>query len=146
MTGYVHFDPAVRGLADLPGQERIERIRADLWIDYPRAREALARLDELLLFPKRARMPNLLIFGASGMGKTMIIEKFARAHPPVLDPVTGIRVRPVIAVRMIPSPDEGRFYHRLLAVIGAPPPSRATRGQRETQVLRCSRRSIHACW
>ena len=91
-------------------------------------------------------MPNLLIFGASGMGKTMIIEKFARAHPPVLDPVTGIRVRPVIAVRMIPSPDEGRFYHRLLAVIGAPPPSRATRGQRETQVLRCSRRSIHACW
>ena len=136
MTGYVHLDPAVRALADLPPQERIERIRADLWIDYPRAREALARLDELLLFPKRARMPNLLIFGASGMGKTMIIEKFARAHPPVLDLVTGIRVRPVIAVQMIPSPDERRFYHRLLAVIGAPPPSRATLGQLETQVLR----------
>ena len=126
----------MRDLADLPAQERIERIRADLWIDYPRAREALARLDELLLFPKRARMPNLLIFGASGMGKTMIIEKFARAHSPVLDPVSGIRIRPVIVVQMIPSPDEGRFYHRLLAVIGAPPPSRATLGQLETQVLR----------
>ncbi|MGO9773561.1 MAG: TniB family NTP-binding protein [Roseiarcus sp.] len=37
--------------------------------------EALDRLDELFLFSKRARMPNLLIFGPSGMGKTMIVEK-----------------------------------------------------------------------
>ncbi|MGB3386509.1 MAG: TniB family NTP-binding protein [Pseudaminobacter sp.] len=136
MTDYTHLDPAMQELAGLPDQARIEEVRADRWIDYPRAREALIRLDELLLFPKRARMPNLLIFGASGMGKTMIIEKFMRAHPPVFDAVTGIRHKPAIVVQMIPSPDEGRFYHRLLAVIGAPPPSRATLGQLETQALR----------
>ncbi|TGU46808.1 hypothetical protein EN795_30905 [bacterium M00.F.Ca.ET.152.01.1.1] len=136
MTAYPHLDPAVQGHADLPDRERIEHIRVDRWIDYPRARQALDKLEELLLFPKRARMPNLLIFGASGMGKTMIIEKFVRANPPSFDENSGIHHRPVIVVQMVASPDEGRFYHRLLSVIGAPPPTRATLGQLETQALR----------
>ncbi|BCG75969.1 TniB family NTP-binding protein [Aminobacter anthyllidis] len=136
MTAYPHLDPAVQAHADLPDRERIEHIRVDRWIDYPRARQALDKLEELLLFPKRARMPNLLIFGASGMGKTMIIEKFVRAHPPSFDESSGIDHRPVIVVQMVASPHEGRFYHRLLSVIGAPPPTRATLGQLETQALR----------
>ena len=136
MTVYPHLDPAVQAHADLPNRERIEHIRVDRWIDYPRARQALDKLEELLLFPKRARMPNLLIFGASGMGKTMIIEKFVRAHPPRFDESSGIDHRPVIVVQMVASPHEGRFYHRLLSVIGAPPPTRATLGQLETQALR----------
>ena len=136
MTAYAHLDPAVRAHVDLPERERIEHIRVDRWVNYPRARQALDKLEELLLFPKRARMPNLLIFGASGMGKTMIIEKFVRAHPPRFDETIGIHHRPVIAVQMVASPDEGRFYHRLLSVIGAPPPTRATLGQLETQALR----------
>ncbi len=139
MTVYQHLDPSVQAYADLPQRERIEHIRGDRWIDYPRARHALDKLEELLLFPKRARMPNLLIFGASGMGKTMIIEKFVRANPPSFDERSGIDHRPVIVVQMVPSPDEGRFYHRLLSVIGAPPPSRATLGQLETQALRLLR-------
>ncbi len=109
MTAYPHLDPAVQGHADLPDRERIEHIRVDRWIDYPRARQALDKLEELLLFPKRARMPNLLIFGASGMGKTMIIEKFVRANPPSFDESSGIHHRPVIVVQMVASPDEGRF-------------------------------------
>lgn len=136
MTAYPHLDPAVQAHADLPERERIEHIRVDRWVDYPRARQALHKLEELLVFPKRARMPNLLIFGASGMGKTMIIEKFVRAHPLSFDERSGIHHRPVIVVQMVASPDEGRFYHRLLSVIGAPPPSRATLGQLETQALR----------
>lgn len=136
MTVYPHLDPAVQAYADLPERERIEHMRVDRWVDYPRARQALNRLEELLAFPKRARMPNLLIFGASGMGKTMIIEKFVRANPPSFDERSGINHRPVIVVQMVASPDEGRFYHRLLSVIGAPPPTRATLGQLETQALR----------
>lgn len=136
MTDYPHLDPAVRAHADLPDRDRMEHIRADRWIDYPRARQALEKLEELLLFPKRARMPNLLIFGASGMGKTMIIEKFVRDHPPRFDENSGIHHRPVIVVQMVASPQEGRFYNRLLTVIGAPPPTRASLGQLETQALR----------
>ena len=136
MTAYPHLDPAVQAHVDLPDRERIEYIRVDRWVDYPRARQALDKLEELFVFPKRARMPNLLIFGASGMGKTMIIEKFVSAHPPRFDESIGIYHRPVIAVQMVASPDEGRFYHRLLSVIGAPPPTRATLGSLETQALR----------
>lgn len=136
MTALRHLDPAVWPYVDLPERERIEHIRLDRWIDYPRAREALDKLEELLMFPKRARMPNLLISGASGMGKTMIIEKFVRAHPADFNRETGIHCRPVVVVQMVASPDEGRFYHRLLSVIGAPPPTRATIGQLETQALR----------
>lgn len=133
---YPHLDDAVRPYAELSVPERLDYIRVDRWIDYPRARRALEKLDELLLFPKRARMPNLLIFGASGMGKTMIVEKFLRAHPASFDETTGIDHRPVVVVQMVASPDEGRFYHRLLSAIGAPPPTRATLGQLETQSLR----------
>lgn len=135
-TPYPHLDDAVRPYAELSVPERLDYIRVDRWIDYPRARRALEKLDELLLFPKRARMPNLLIFGASGMGKTMIVEKFQRAHPASFDETTGIDHRPVVVVQMVASPDEGRFYHRLLSAIGAPPPTRATLGQLETQSLR----------
>lgn len=135
-TPYTHLDDAVRPYAELSARERIDYIRVDRWINYPRAHRAIEKLDELLLFPKRARMPNLLIFGASGMGKTMIVEKFLRAHPPSFDGATGIDHRPVVVVQMVASPDEGRFYHRLLSAIGAPPPMRATLGQLETQSLR----------
>jgi hypothetical protein len=69
MTAYPHLDPAVQAHAGLPDRERVEYLRVDRWIDYPRARQALDKLDELLLFPKRARMPNLLIFGGLRNGQ-----------------------------------------------------------------------------
>ena len=85
------------------------RFRADRWIRYPRAQHALAKLEELIAFPQRARMPNLLIVGASGMGKTMIVEKFARDHPAHFDATKGVEHMPVIVVQMVSGPDEARF-------------------------------------
>ncbi|ELX1806615.1 hypothetical protein ONM54_004202 [Escherichia coli] len=38
-----HLLPAAQGLARLPADERIQRLRADRWIGYPRAVEALIR-------------------------------------------------------------------------------------------------------
>lgn len=84
---FSHLFPSSRAIAALSADERIRRIRADRWINYPRAEQALAKLEALLTFPQRARMPNLLIVGASGMGKTMIVEKFARDHPSHFDTV-----------------------------------------------------------
>ena len=40
-----HLLPAAQGLARLPADERIQRLRADRWIGYPRAVEALNRLE-----------------------------------------------------------------------------------------------------
>ncbi len=131
-----HLFPAVRPIAALGAEERVRRIRADRWIDYPLAREALAKLEELIAFPPRARMPNLLIVGASGMGKTMIVEKFARDHPVYYDAANGLKRIPVVVVQMVSGPDEARFYKRLLAAIGAPEPLRPTLGLLESAALR----------
>ena len=136
LTEFPHLYPVARRLAALGPDERIHRIRADRWISYPRAEAALARLETLMSFPKRARMPNLLLVGDSGMGKTMIIEKFARDHPASFDETTGRLHMPVVAVQMVSGPDESRFYRRILAAIGAPEPPRATLGVLESLALR----------
>jgi type II secretory pathway predicted ATPase ExeA len=133
---FAHLFPAVRPIAALGPEERIRRVRADRWVDYPLAREALRRLEDLITFPPRARMPNLLIVGASGMGKTMIVEKFARDHASYYDAENGLKRMPVVTVRMVSGPDEARFYRRLLAAIGAPEPPRPTLGLLESVALR----------
>ena len=133
---FSHLFPASRAVAALSAEERIRRIRADRWINYPRAEQALAKLEELIVFPQRARMPNLLIVGASGMGKTMIVEKFSRDHPSRFDAVSGCMHMPVIVVQMVSGPDEARFYKRLLAAIGAPELPRGTLSVLESVTLR----------
>lgn len=136
MTEFPHLYPAACQLAALSAEERIHRIRADRWISYPRAEAALAKLETLMSFPERARMPNLLLVGESGMGKTMIIEKFTRDHPASFDDTTGRLHMPVVAVQMVSGPDETRFYRRILAAIGAPEPPRATLAVLESLALR----------
>jgi DNA replication protein DnaC len=75
-----HLFASSRPIAALSSDERLRRIRSDRWINYPRAQQALAMLEDLIAFPQRARMPNLLIVGESGMGKTMI-KREVRARP-----------------------------------------------------------------
>jgi hypothetical protein len=76
-------------------------------------------LDEMIDQPSCARMPCLLLYGESGMGKTMIVEKFERMHPPRHDRKSGIESRPVIIVQFPSGPDERRFFVRILHGLGA---------------------------
>jgi hypothetical protein len=78
---YDHLAPECREEANLPPLERIRRIQAERWIGYPRAELVLNRLNELLHYPQRDRMPCLLLYAATGMGKTKILLKFRREHP-----------------------------------------------------------------
>ena len=62
MTGageFAHLDPNYRRFAALPDDERIAWIRADRWIGFDQAGLALARLENLLTYPARDRMPCL---------------------------------------------------------------------------------------
>jgi len=65
-------------------------------------------------------MQCLLIYGDSGIGKTMILEKFLREHPSTFDQNDGIARIPIVSAQMPPVPDEKRFYAQLLASVGAP--------------------------
>ncbi|MGW8478398.1 TniB family NTP-binding protein [Streptomyces sp. NPDC055898] len=112
-------------------------MRADRWIGYPRATEALGRLETLLAWPSKQRMPNLLLIGSTNNGKSMIVEKFRRAHPPVSH--QDREEIPVLMVQMPSEPSVIRFYTALLAALGAPLRSRYRVADLEQTVLRLLR-------
>lgn len=113
-----HLQPWAQAMARLPAGERIQRIRADRWIGYPRAVRALTRLETLYDWPSRQRMPNLLLVGPTNNGKSMIIERFRRQHPP--DHTADIEHISVLCVQMPSDPSVPRFYTAVLAALGSP--------------------------
>jgi Cdc6-like AAA superfamily ATPase len=123
---YSHLHASIRPLANEGTETRIRRIRTDRWITYARAESALASIEDLLSFPKRTRMPNILIVGPTNNGKTMIIEKFRRGHPATEASATedGAARVPVLKIQMPPGPCERRFFGAILDALGLPfPPS-----------------------
>ena len=132
MSGYDHLLPTYRRQAALPDAERIAWIRADRWLDFEQARGALARLENLLAYPPRDRMPCLLIYGDTGMGKTKIIRKFLRDHPASFGKATGVTAMPVVAMQMPAEPIERDIYGELLVSLGiSGPVDGATDRQKE---------------
>ncbi len=121
-TDYAHLHASVRPHAAESSEARIRRIRTDRWITYARAETALSKLEDLLTFPKRTRMPNLLLVGPTNNGKTMIVEKFRRTHPPAAANAAedGAAYIPVLKVQMPAGPDEPRFFGAILDEIGYP--------------------------
>jgi hypothetical protein len=71
---YPHLHSSAQAVIDESAESRIRRIRTDRWISYARAEASLGAIDDLLTFPKRTRMPNLLLVGRTNNGKTMIVE------------------------------------------------------------------------
>jgi chromosomal replication initiation ATPase DnaA len=69
-----HLPTALRERACDSNQDRIRQVKEANWVGYTRANRALERLDEMIEQPSCARMPCLLLYGESGMGKTMIVE------------------------------------------------------------------------
>ena len=119
-TGYPHLHPSARAWAEEDPASRIRRVRTDRWIGYARAEAALAALDDVLSFPKRTRMPNLLLVGQTNNGKTMIVEKFRRSHlpTPATDAAGGVAHVPVLKIQMPAGPDERRFFGAILEELG----------------------------
>lgn len=142
-NAFAHLDPPYRRFAALPENERIAWIRADRWIGFDQAGAALARLKSLLTYPPRDRMPCLLIYGDTGMGKTKIVRKFERNHPPRFCQVTGVDHRPVVVAQVPSEPIERDLYRELLAAMGAPAMAGGTLA-REKDVCRSLLRSVRA--
>lgn len=116
--------------------QRIRAIRSRRWLIYPRAKQVLERLNQLLDHPRGTRMPSLAIYGDSGMGKTMIMKRFRDQHPPSFSSLTGKLKTPVLAMEMTSRPGERRFYAELLTLLGAPQRPRADIAQMEQAAMR----------
>ena len=86
-----HLHPAAQPVARLPAAERVQRIRADRWIGYPKAVEAVERLETMLGWPAKQRMPNLLLVGPPRPDSS---ERSARPPCSVPEPAAPARRRP----------------------------------------------------
>jgi len=116
--------------------QRIRAIGSRRWLIYPRAKQVLERLNQLLDHPRGTRMPSLAIYGDSGMGKTMIMKRFRDQHPPSFSSLTGKLKTPVLAMEMTSRPGERQFYAELLTLLGAPQRPRADIAQMEQAAMR----------
>ncbi|MBF5092290.1 AAA family ATPase (plasmid) [Sphingomonas sp. NBWT7] len=111
---YDHLFPAYREQAVLSDEERIDWLRRDRWVSLPQAEAALGRLEDLLTYPQRGRMPCLLLFGSTGMGKSEILNRFAELHASRYDKRAGLTTMPIVMVQMPPQPTEDEFYTELM--------------------------------
>ena len=76
-----HLHTGVWSFLDESQEERITRLYMPKWVSYSGASEALAKMEHLLRHPPCGRMPSMLLYGDSDIGKTMIVDKFVRDHP-----------------------------------------------------------------
>jgi hypothetical protein len=125
-----HLSPHAQITAMLPAHERIKRVRAERWIGYSAANEALVSLEELITWPERVRMQNMLLIGPTNNGKSMIIEKFRRGHLPYISEDGSKEVIPILVMQMPSDPSVARFYTMLLYAMNAP-----VTGRRKVQDL-----------
>ena len=79
-----HLLDSYRACALLPNEERIQWIKQNRWIHYSRAERVLDCLTALLHYPPRDYLPCLLLFGATGTGKTSLAATTGRASMQVL--------------------------------------------------------------
>lgn len=121
-----HLAPGAAALVNTPDHLRVRAIRSDRWVGFGRARRVLHFLDALSEHPPSTRPPGLAIYGHSGMGKTMLVEKFRRDHPPIVDLNTGFETVPVLGITLTSRPTERRIYGQLLLALGASVNERAT--------------------
>ncbi len=116
-----HLLPSVRTIALLDDKDqRINKLRSDYWIEYNRAQKILNKLEDLLIFPKKIRMPNMLIISPSNNGKTMIVEKFRRSHLSYDSENGENQIIPILMLQMPPNPTVKRFYSSILMALGSP--------------------------
>ncbi len=134
-----HLTDATAQLLSLSKEERIQKVCSPCWVGYPQAKIVLNRLNDLLVYPKSHRMPNLLIVGDTNNGKTMLVKRFCNQHQPEDKPTEdGVNV-PVLYVQAPPVPEEGRFFNAILERLFAPFKPNDRLDRKQYQVLKLLR-------
>jgi hypothetical protein len=130
-----HSTEINKPLCDQPDDARIQNILTDKWIGYPRARDILQKMEDLMLHPKTFRMPNMLLVAPTNNGKTILLNKFFETHRPVITPETQQANIPVLYIQAPSKPDEKMFYANILDALNAPYKIRSSAGELKHQVV-----------
>lgn len=113
MNAFSHLAPEVAAVMQRTVSERISYAKKDCWIGYPRAQKIINILEDLLDHPRTLRMPNLLLVGDSGNGKSTIVDHFWKKHEAFVEE-EGNPILPIVMVEMPPRPTESRFWSAVL--------------------------------
>jgi hypothetical protein len=117
-----HLHPGVWSYLDESTDDRIIKLYAPKWVAYSRGNEALARMEHLINYPSSGRMPCMLLYGDSDIGKTMIVEKFVRDHPNVLNEDKEVEIRRTLHIQMPANPTDDNLYAQISCGLGIKPP------------------------
>lgn len=117
---FAHLHPQVRPLAAADNASRVKGLHKDFWIPYPKAVEIENALTDLLDHPRSARMPNALIVGERGNGKSSIAEHFAKRFSGRDDDALERRELPVLLIESPSAPFEARIYQQILRDLFSP--------------------------
>ncbi|BBB58699.1 transposase [Undibacterium sp. KW1] len=136
---YPHLNENARALIMQSDEQRIYAIRKGSWLGYAGAKQVLARMEDLLAYPRITRMPNMLLVAPSYNGKTSILERFMELHQSDLDPTGEVTICPVVMVDAPSKPDIADFYARILDKLMAPYKPTASPSEKYSQIKRLFR-------
>lgn len=118
-TSYTHVYKDFRHIVEYSTEDRLDFINEVRWVNYEIADNIILELNGLLRFPKRLRMPNLLIIGHSNNGKTSIAHRFFRKHGMPFEE-NGVLIKPVIFANAPSSTNEKDLYMSILEALHMP--------------------------
>lgn len=114
MNDYQHLMESLWPLLDKSIEKKIHYIQSDRWIGYSKANEILQKMDDLLTHPKIDRMPSMMVVGATNNGKTQLLNRFLKNHPPSQNYGGEKIIAPVIGIEAPPGPSDSAFYSAIL--------------------------------
>lgn len=115
-----HLHPDLHQTILQPTAERLKDFTLVPIIGYPVAKKTMDRLEDLLVHPQTHRMPNMLLVGNTGNGKTIIANRFLQKHQAYSLPHEDFVRVPVVMVQAPGVPDEKWFYNDILRRLATP--------------------------
>ncbi len=106
-----HLHTGVWSFLDESQEGRITRLYMPKWVSY-------ARVEHLLRHPPCGRMPSMLLYGDSDIGKTMVVDKFVRDHPNICNEFGEVEARKVLRLQMPSKPNDGRLHAQIIEGLG----------------------------
>lgn len=107
-------------LLNASDEEKRKYVFSDKWISYSAAELTLKKMSQLLEMPNKHRPRNILMIGATNNGKTAILNKFCKTHPPiVIDDEDHYQI-PCLQIQAPYKPTPKMLYIKILDAIKFP--------------------------
>lgn len=131
-SNWDHLIPEAAKLLQDTDEQRLTTIQSDLWITYPQVKRIFTYLEYVLHHPRVVRVPSLLIIGEQNSGKSSLLTRFAKHHPPI-EAADGTLQQPVLSILAPYVASEQEFFDTIMLGLGIPPPRQESLANRKAR-------------